>query len=41
MRGYAEKRRIVEETFAVGASVSAVERRHNVDTNLMFTCRRL
>lgn len=33
------KRRIVEETFAPGSSVSIVARRHNVNTNLLFNWR--
>jgi transposase len=35
-----EKRRIVSETFAPGASVSVVARRHDVNSNLLFTWRR-
>ena len=35
-----EKRRIVAETFAPGASVSIVARRHDVNANLLFTWRR-
>jgi transposase len=34
------KRRIVEETFVPGASVSIVARRHNINSNLVFTWRR-
>jgi transposase len=34
------KRRIVEETFAPGASVSIVARQHNVNSNLVFTWRK-
>jgi transposase-like protein len=34
------KRRIVEETFVPGASVSIVARQHNVNSNLVFTWRR-
>ena len=34
------KRRIVEETFAPGASVSIVARRHDVNANLVFTWRK-
>ena len=41
MRGNAEKRRIDEETFVDGASVSIVARRHDLNTNLLFTLRRL
>lgn len=33
------KRQIVEETFAPGASVSIVARRHNVNTNMVFGWR--
>jgi transposase len=33
------KRRIVEETFVPGASVSIVARRHDVNTNQVFTWR--
>jgi transposase len=36
----AEKRRIVAETDAPGASVSVVARRHDVNANLVFTWRR-
>jgi transposase len=35
-----EKRRIVAETYEVGASVSIVARRHDVNANLVFTWRR-
>lgn len=35
-----EKRRIVAETFAPGASVSIVARHHDVNANLLFTWRR-
>ncbi len=35
-----QKRRIVEETFAPGASVSVVARQHDVNTNLVFEWRR-
>jgi transposase len=35
-----EKRRIVDETFAPGASVSIVARRHDVNANMLFTWRR-
>jgi transposase len=34
-----EKRRIVEETFAPGTSVSVVARRHNVNANQVFSWR--
>ncbi len=34
------KRRIVEETFVPGESVSIVARRHNVNSNLIFTWRK-
>jgi len=36
-----EKRRIVAETYARGASVSAVARRHDLNANLLFSWRRL
>ena len=35
-----EKRRIVAETFAPGASVSKVAQRYGVNANLLFTWRR-
>lgn len=35
-----EKRRLVAETFAPGASVSMVARRYDVNTNMLFTWRR-
>jgi len=35
-----DKRRIVEETFVPGASVSIVARRHDVNANLLFDWRR-
>ena len=35
-----ERRRIVAESFEPGASVSIVARRHDVNTNLLFTWRR-
>jgi transposase len=35
-----EKRRIVAETFAPGASVLLVARRHDVNANMLFTWRR-
>ena len=35
-----EKRRIVAETFAPGASVSTVARRNDLNANLLFTWRR-
>ena len=35
-----EKRRIVAETLAPGASVSVVARRHDVNANMLFTWRR-
>jgi transposase len=35
-----EKRRIVEESFAPGASASLVARRHDMNTNMLFTWRR-
>jgi transposase len=34
------KRRIVEETFVPGASVSIVARRHNVNSNMIFSWRK-
>lgn len=36
----AEKRRIVAECFEPGASVSLVARRHDLNTNMLFTWRR-
>ncbi len=35
-----EKRRLVAETFAPGASVSKVARRYDLNTNMLFTWRR-
>jgi transposase len=35
-----EKRRMVAESYAPGASVSRVARRHEVNANLLFTWRR-
>jgi transposase len=35
-----EKRRIVEESLAAGASVSRVARRHDLNTNQLFTWRK-
>src|SRR5829696_3751682 len=35
-----EKRQMVSETLAPGASVSVVARRHDVNSNLLFTWRR-
>jgi Transposase/IS66 Orf2 like protein len=35
-----ERRRIVAESFEPGASVSVVARRHDLNTNLLFTWRR-
>ncbi len=35
-----EKQRIVAETFAPGASVSLVARRHDLNANMLFTWRR-
>jgi transposase-like protein len=35
-----EKRRIVEETFLPGASVSVIARRHDVNSNMLFRWRR-
>jgi transposase len=40
-RGIEEKRRIVEETLAEGASVALVARAHGVNANLVFNWRRL
>lgn len=40
-RSIAEKRRIVEETFAEGASVARVARAHGVNANQVFQWRRL
>lgn len=34
------KRQVIEETFAGGASVSMVARRHDLNTNLVFNWRR-
>lgn len=36
----AEKQQIVEESFAPGASVSVVSRRHDINANLIFKWRR-
>jgi transposase len=41
MRSKAERRRIVEETFQPGTSVSLVARAHNVNANQVFHWRRL
>jgi len=38
---YEAKRRIVEETLAPGASVSMVSRRNDVNSNLVFSWRKL
>jgi transposase len=35
-----EKRRMVSESYAPGASVSRVARRHEINANLLFTWRR-
>src|SRR5687767_10117100 len=35
-----QKVRIVEETFAPGASVSVIARKHDVNANILFTWRR-
>jgi transposase len=35
-----EKRRIVDESFADGASIAEVTRRHDLNTNQLFTWRR-
>ena len=40
VRSEDEKRQIVGETLEPGASVSAVARRHGLNTNLLFTWRR-
>jgi transposase len=40
-RSVAEKRRIVEETMAAGASVARVARAHGVNANQVFGWRRL
>lgn len=40
-RSVAEKRRIVEETIAPGASVALVARAHGVNANQLFSWRRL
>ena len=40
VRSEHEKRQIVAETFAPGASVSAVARGHGLNANLLFTWRR-
>jgi transposase len=39
-RGLEEKRRIVEETLAEGASVARIARAHGVNANLVFNWRR-
>ncbi len=41
LRSQQERRRIVEETLKPGASVSQVARAHDVNTNLVFTWRRM
>lgn len=41
MRSIAEKRRIVEETLAPGASVARVARAHGINANQVFGWRRL
>ena len=41
LRSKQERRRIVEETLRPGASVSQVARAHDVNTNLVFTWRRM
>lgn len=41
LRSADEKRRIVAETYDRGASVSEVARRHDLNTNLLFTWRRV
>ncbi len=40
-RSIAEKRRIVEETLAKGASVARVARAHGINANQVFSWRRL
>ena len=40
-RSIAERRQIVEETFAAGASVARVSRAHGVNANQVFNWRRL
>jgi len=40
-RSIAEKRRIVEETLAEGASVARVARAHGINANQVFGWRRL
>lgn len=40
-RSVAEKRRIVEETYAPGASVARVAQAHGINANQVFTWRRL
>jgi transposase len=40
-RALEEKRRIVEETLAEGASVALVARTHGLNANLVFTWRKL
>jgi transposase len=40
-RGLDEKRQIVEETLAEGASVALIARAHGVNANLVFSWRRL
>jgi hypothetical protein len=40
-RSISEQRRIVEETFAPGASVARVARAHSVNANQVFSWRRL
>ena len=41
LRTNEEKRRIVAEAMVPGASVAAVARKHGVNANLLFGCRRL
>ena len=41
LRTTEDKRRIVEETLAPGASVAAIARKHGVNANLLFGWRRL
>lgn len=40
-RSVAERRRVVEETFAPGASVARVARKHGINANQVFQWRRL
>jgi transposase-like protein len=40
-RSEAEKRKIVEEALQPGASVALVARRHDLNANVLFICKRL